>query len=93
MAKKGGCHQHPHGAARHQQLSAFPTWGGDLSCHPSWQVKYSHPAHLLLARKTDHVETEEATMQSTRTAAFACTFLGTGEASSVFFQLSVNQSP
>lgn len=41
----------------------------------------------------NHMEMEEAIAQSTGTAAFAHVFWETGGASSVFFQLSVNQSP
>lgn len=49
--------------------------------------------HVPTACREDHTETEEAIVQSTGMAAFAHAFLGTGGASSVFFQLSVNQSP
>lgn len=67
------------------------SWPGDFSWHPSGQVNHWHPTGLQLVRK-EFTEMEEALLclqewqRSHRV-------LGNPGASSVFFQLPVNQSP
>lgn len=66
---------------------------GGFQLPPLMAGKILVPCTPAACQEEDHVEMEEAIARSTGTAAFACTFLETQGASSVFFQLSVNQSP
>lgn len=66
---------------------------GEFQLPPLMAGKILAPCMPAACQEEDHVEMEEAIPRSTGTTAFACTFLETQGASSVFFQLSVNQSP